>query len=104
MQLEHFLAASIVPVLAEQFRVAAIHGKRLLVITPSATWASRLKMQAPELLETLHQAGFTNIRFIEVRVAPLTVPRDEQRVRKRLSPAARQALDLMEHLVSGDED
>lgn len=103
MQLEHLLASSLDPGLAAHFQVAAIHGKRLLIITPGATWASRLKMHAPQLVETLHRAGYAEIMNIEVRVAPLVEQTAETRKRKRLSPAAKQALDLMGHLVADDE-
>ncbi len=104
MQIEHLVTAFLDPGLSAHFQVAAIHGKRLVIVTPGAVWASRLKMQVPQLLDSLHQAGYTQITFIDVRVAPLVEQATDSRKRKRLSPAAQQALDLMNHLVADDED
>lgn len=101
MQLQHLLSGSLDPALAAHFQVAAARDQSLVLITPSASWATLLRMQTSNLVETLHQAGYTEIRSIDVRVAPLAEPPKDERKRRPLSPAARQALDAMHHL--GDE-
>ena len=74
MALERLLSSRLAADLAGRFKVAAAHPDRLVLVTASATLATRLKMQANELMDALHQAGYTGIDRIEVRVAPLTEP------------------------------
>ena len=98
MQLQHLLSGHLDPALAAHFQVATIRQSRLVLITPSASWATLLRMQAANLLDALHQAGYTEIKSITVRVAPLAEAQEETRKKRPLSPAARQALDFMSHL------
>ena len=109
MQLQHLLSGCLDPGLAAHFQVATIRenrpGKhRLVLITPSASWATLLRMQASSMLETLHRAGYAEINSIDVRVAPLVDPQDEPRKKRPLSPAAQQALEAMHHLGEDSED
>ena len=104
MQLQHMLSGHLDPGLAAHFQVATIKGNRLVLISPSASWATLLRMQAPNLLEVLHQAGYTEIKSIQVRVAPLVEEPEETRKKRPLSPAAKQALEAMSHLGEADED
>jgi len=104
MQLEHLLAGFLDPGLAEHFQLATIRENRLILVSPSASWATRLRMQTPHLLESLHRAGYTEIESVEIRVAPLVQQPSVSRRRRPLSPAARQALDLMTQLGEEGED
>ena len=104
MQLQHLLSGSLDPALAAHFQVAAARDQRLVLITPSASWATLLRMQASNLVETLRQAGYTEIRSIDVRVAPLAEPPKQERKKRPLSPAAQQALDAMHHLGDDSEE
>jgi len=97
-QLQQLLEGSVEPSLASQFQVANIRQNRLILLVPSAVWATRLRMAAGGLLETLHQAGFAELRGIDIRVAPLVEQEAVQRNDKPLSAAARQALALMARL------
>jgi hypothetical protein len=103
MQLQHLLASELDPGLAAHFQVATAESDRMVLITPSASWATLLRMHASNLLETLHKAGYTEIKSIHVRVAPLADQPPEERKKRPLSPAARQALEAMSHLGEGDE-
>lgn len=103
MQVEHRLAGCLDPELSAHVQLADIRGDRAILVTPSAAWATRLRMSAPDLVETLHQAGFPDVERIEVRVAPLAGQTDQARRRRPLSSAARQALDLMGRLGRDDE-
>ena len=98
LQLQQLLAGSVEPSLANRFQVANIRQNRLILLAPSATWATRLRMATAELLETLHQAGFTELRKIDIRVAPLVKSEAVLPAEKPLSAAARQALALMSQL------
>jgi hypothetical protein len=98
MQLHHVLSGFLDPSLAAHFQVAAVRDGKLVLIAPSASWATRLRMQAPSLLGSLHGAGFTELESIQVRVAPLAEPPVKERRKRELSPAAKQALDAMSRL------
>ena len=103
MQLQELLSASVEPALANRFQVANVRQNRLILLAPSAAWATRLRMQAAHLLETLHQRGFGDLREIEVRVAPLVEQPASGRAEKPLSEAAEEALGLMSRLGSKSE-
>ena len=103
MQIEHLLAGFLEPGLAAHFQVGTIRENRLILISPSASWATTLKMQAPQLIKSLHRAGHTEIEHIDIRVAPLVEQRESPRKRRALSPAAQQALDHMAQLEGDDK-
>jgi len=98
LQLQNLLAGSVDPSLANRFQVANLRQDRLILLAPSAAWSTRLRMETPRLLGTLHHAGHAHIRAIEIRVAPLVEPPAPVRAEKPLSAAARQALDSMARL------
>jgi hypothetical protein len=104
MQLQHLLSGFMDPALAAHFQVAATKDHKLVLIAPSASWATLLRMQAPELLGSLHQAGYTEIESIDVRVAPLAEQPVKSRRKRPLSPAAKQALNAMSRLGKDKED
>jgi len=97
-ELQRLLAGAVDPALAECFQVANVHGHRLVLLASTATWATRLRMQTPQLLETARRAGHSDLREVEVRVRPLVKPAAVQRKQRRLSAAAEQALEAMARL------
>jgi hypothetical protein len=104
IQIEHLLAGFLDPELAAHFQVGTIRENRLILISPSASWATMLRMQAAQLIKSLHRAGYTEIEHIDIRVAPLVEQRESSRKRRALSPAAQQALDLMAQLEDDGEE
>jgi hypothetical protein len=104
MQLEHLLADHLDPELADQFQLATIRAGRMVLITPAAAWATRLRMQVPELIGALQQAGYPDIERIDVRVAPLVEQDAEKRTKRELSQAARQALEAMSRIGTDSEE
>jgi len=104
LQLERLLAGAVEPALAGRFKVASVHTDRVVLLTPGAAWATRLRMQIPQLLDSLHRAGVADVRDIEVRVAPLPVEPTLERRPRPLSAAAEQALGFMARLRAKDED
>jgi len=104
LQLQQLLAGSFDPALATRFQVANIRENRLILLVPTAAWATRLRMQAPQLLQILHQAGFTKLREIETRVAPLVGQPPAAHKAKSLSKAAKQALGHMARLGLNHEN
>ncbi len=104
MQLETLLTGLLDSDLAAQFQVAAARRNRLILISPSASWATRLRMQAPHLIRSLHAKGIRQIEHIDIRVAPLTRQPTGMRSKKPLSSAAKQALGHMAHLRDETSD
>ncbi len=104
MQLEALLTGLLDSDLAAQFQVAAARKNRLILISPSAAWATRLRMQAPRLISSLHAAGVRQIEYIDIRVAPLVKLSPAKRSKRPLSAAAKQALGHMAHLRDDTSD
>jgi len=104
MQIEHVLAENMDPDLAAHFQVGAIRENRLILISPSASRATMLRMHAPQLIQSLQSAGYSEIEHIDIRVAPLVEQHRGSRKRRTLSPAAQHALDLMARLEADDEE
>ena len=104
MQLEHRVAGCVDADLSAQLQVAALRDGRLTLVTPSATWATRLRMQAPQIIGALHEAGYSDVERIDVRVAPLFERPAATRLKKPLSPAAEQALEQMSRILADSED
>ena len=70
-KLDSLLSGFAGPELAPNFQVANFHQDRLVLIAPSASWATRLRLQATGMLCLLHSAGYHQLRHIDVRVSPL---------------------------------
>jgi len=104
IKIEHLLAGFLDPELAVNFQVGTIRKNRLILISPSASSATTLRMQAAQLIKSLHRAGHTEIEHIDIRVAPLVEQRKSSRKRRALSAAAQQALDLMAQLEDDGEE
>jgi hypothetical protein len=103
-QLQQLLAAALDPALAAHFQVANLRQNRLVLLASSPAWATRLRMQAADVLAILRRSGHPELVEVEVRVAPLTAPPAPQPGKKALSPAAQQALALMARLRAKDEE
>jgi hypothetical protein len=98
MQLEKLLTGLLDSGLATNFQVAAARKNRLILVSPSASLATSIRMQAPRLISALQAAGARQIEHIDIRVAPLARQTVGPRSKKPLSRAAKQALDHMAHL------
>jgi hypothetical protein len=104
IKIEHLLAGFIEPGLAAHFQVAALRENRLILISPSASWATMLRMQVPQLIKSLQRAGYSEIEHIDIRVAPLAEQQASSRKKRALSPAAQQAFDIMAKIEADSED
>jgi hypothetical protein len=98
-QLDSLISGLLDPDLATRFQVANLRQDHLILITPSASLATRLKLQVPEMLEFLHASGVNQIHDIEIRVAPLQKLQSEPKSRRETSAAAREAADLISQLT-----
>ena len=56
MQMQHLLAGCLDPAVAAQFQVADVRRGKVVLVTPTASWATLLRMQASNLVETLRRA------------------------------------------------
>lgn len=104
IKVEHIISENLESAMAEHFQVGAIRQNRLILISPSASWATKLRMEAPGILRSLHSSGYTQIEHVDIRVAPLVEQRETPRKRRTLSPAAQQALEQMARLEGDSED
>jgi hypothetical protein len=104
IKVEHLIAGFLKPGMAAQFQVGTVRENRLILISPSASWATMLRMEAAGILKSLHSSGYTQIEHIDIRVAPLVKQRETSRKRRTLSPAAQQALAQMARLEGDSED
>lgn len=104
LRLQDMIAAAVDPELATRFQVANVRPGRLILLTPSAAWATRLRLHTSQILVVLRRAGLPDLSDIEVRVAPLTRQPVPVRTARPLSPTARQALELMGRLSTEKED
>jgi hypothetical protein len=91
--LDHALGRLLDPGMSERVRVAALRERCLVLVTPSAALATRLKMDTPALLKSLQASGVTGVSRIEVRTAPLPARSQEERRSKRLPDIARESLE-----------
>jgi hypothetical protein len=103
-QLQQLLAGTLDPALAAHFQVANLRQNRLVLLASSPAWATRLRMQAADVLAILRRSGHPDLDEVEVRVAPLTAPPEPKPGRQPLSPAAAQALALMARLRAQDDE
>lgn len=78
--------------LASRVKAAALRDGCLVVVTPSAALATRLRMDRDSLLRALGHANRETIRELQVRVAPLSGWQPESRKPRRLPESARQCL------------
>lgn len=92
-RLDRELQALLDPGMAGQVRAAALRDGALLLITPSATLATRLRLDAAHLVRALQAAGERAVTALEVRVAPLPQGHAETRQPRALSPAAREVFE-----------
>jgi hypothetical protein len=97
--LDSLLSGHLGPDLANHVQVANLRQEQLILLTPSASVATRLKVQAAELLDFLHISGHSQIRRLEVRVAPLQKPDWASKVPRQANAAAREAADLINRLT-----
>jgi len=104
MKVEHLIADSLEPGMADHFQVGTIRENRLILISPSASRATMLRMETPRIIKSLQISGYTQIEHIDIRVAPLVETRETHRKRRSLSPAAQQALEQIALLETDSED
>lgn len=97
-RVQSLLASALGAELAVQFQVAALRQERLVLLASAAAAATRLRMQTEQILRVLQAAGYTCLRHVDIRVAPLTREPLANPVRRQLSPAAELALSLMSRM------
>ena len=90
--LDQKLSNIVEPAIAEQVQVAALHDRCLVLITPSAALATRLRQDSQSLLKALLAAGVNGIDNIQVRTAPISRACEAFRQRRPLPEIARQSL------------
>jgi len=91
-RLDQILASILDPNLSCHCQVAELRNHRLILACSNATFATRLRMISPQLLDSFREEGDFGIERMEIRIAPVNRPQPEVRKKRTLSPAAVQAL------------
>lgn len=78
---------------AGHVRVADCSQGRLLLLTNSGTWATRIRYQQRPIARSLAQRLRIDVSDLEVRVRPLPATTSEPAAPRYLSPAARRLID-----------
>jgi len=91
-KLDRQLKTGLDPQMAEHCQVACIRGGRLLVLTPTPVWRTRLMLLSSELLSRLRNQGYPGLADIDIKVSPLVPREDFEKKPRELSSAARTSL------------
>jgi len=91
-RLDQILTSIIDPNLSCHCQVAEFRDHCLLLACSNATFATRIRMISPQVLDSFREEGDFGIERIEIRIAPVNRPQPEARKKRALSPAAVQAL------------
>jgi len=91
-RLDQILASILDPNLSCHCQVAEYRDHCLILVCSNATFATRIRMISPQLLDSFREEGNFGIERIEIRIAPVNRPQPEVRKKRTLSPAAVQAL------------
>jgi len=102
-RLDQILTSIIDPNLSCHCQVAEFRDHCLLLACSNATFATRIRMISPQVLDSFREEGDFGIERIEIRIAPVNRPQPEARKKRALSPAAVQALSRFAS-DSGDAD
>ena len=102
-RLDQILASILDPNLSPHCQVAEFRDHCLILACSNATFATRIRMISPQLLDSFREESDVGIERIEIRIAPVNRPQPEARKERTLSPAAVQALGRFAS-DSGDAD
>ena len=91
-KLDRQLKSELDPQMAEHCQVACITGGRLLVLTPTPVWRTRLMLLSSKLLSRLRNKGYPGLAGIDIRISPLFPREDFEKKPGSLSSAARTSL------------
>ena len=91
-RLDKILASILDPNLSCHCQVAEFKDHCLILVCSNATFATRIRMISPQVLDSFREEGDFGIERIEIRIAPVNRPQPEVRKKRTLSPAAVQAL------------
>ena len=91
-RLDQILASILDPNLSRHCQVAEFRKNCLILACSNATFATRIRMISPQLLDSFREEGDFGIERIEIRIAPVNRPQPTARKKRNLSPAALKAL------------
>jgi hypothetical protein len=91
-RLDRILTSIIDPNLSCHCQVAEFRNHCLILVCSNATFATRIRMISPQVLDSFREEGDFGIERIKIRIAPVNRPQPEARKKRALSPAAVQAL------------
>src|SRR5210317_1088146 len=102
-RLDQKLTSMLDPTLSAHCQVAGFRNHCLILVCSNATFATRIRMNSQQLLDSFREDGEFGIERIDIRIAPVNRPQPEVRKQRTLSSAAVQALGRFAS-DSGDAD
>jgi len=91
-KLDKQLKSELDPEMAAHCQVACVSGGRLLILTPTPVWRTRLMLLSSGLLSRLRNKGHPGLTGIDIKISPLLSPDEPEKPPRTLSPAARETL------------
>ena len=91
-RLDQILTSILDPNLSCHCQVAEFKDNCLYLACSNATFATRIRMISPQVLESFREESDFGIERMEIRIAPVNRPQPEVRKKRTLSPAALKAL------------
>jgi len=91
-RLDQILASVLDSTLTIHCQVAELRDQCLILVCSNATFATRIRMISPQLLDSFREEGELGIERVEIRIAPVNRPQPEVHKQRSLSSAAVQAL------------
>jgi len=91
-KLDKQLKAELDSEMAGHCQVACMRGGRLLVLTPTPVWRTRLMLLSSGLLSRLRNKGYPGLTGIDIKVSPLLSHDAPEKRPRTLSPAAKETL------------
>jgi hypothetical protein len=92
-KLDKKLASILDSDLKDQIRVAALKENLVVLMTPSAAVATRVRMDRDAILRAFQAAGAKGVTQLQVRVAPMPETRTTSRQRRKLPDVGRKSLE-----------
>ena len=101
-KLDRQLKAELDSHMARHCQVACVRSGRLLVLTPTPVWRTRLMLLSSGLLSRLRNKGHPGLTGIDIKVSPLLSHEEIEKRPRTLSPAAKESLSRFAETCSNE--
>ncbi len=87
--------------LAQQCKIVALEQNRLTILASSSAWATRLRLQHPEIIKAFHDLG---VKSVTTKVAPESPERIVITTKRQTSKLSQQTSKLLIELAESTSD